>query len=231
MTANRRGTGLSLSGKTIGNWNFHRTRSGTPVKSVPRFDFGDQMSSYRLRLTAGGHGRNAELAGRPSNWFASSVAWLLGGQFGYARPTRRLAATPAGPQFLRLLARGSPAAADLPGTRSRVICLPLYMRQFTDFVEARPNIFSRIAHLPIRHGEKFPGIFLGVIVTLVARGVPNVHGEAGRTTSPHEPVARSSTRLDGEHGELFKRIGWCAGRVACSHSGNVGRRDISPLSR
>ena len=38
--------------KAIGNWNFRRTRSATPVKSVPRFGFGDQMLRCGLRLTA-----------------------------------------------------------------------------------------------------------------------------------------------------------------------------------
>ena len=54
--------------KAIGNWNFHRTHSGSPVKSVPRFVFGDQVSRYRPWLMAWGR-EDAELAADPSDRF------------------------------------------------------------------------------------------------------------------------------------------------------------------
>ena len=134
----------------IGNWNFHRTHSGTPVKSVPCFDFGDQMSRDRLRLTARRTGRHADLAGTPVG---------LVRQLGLRRPGGQ--GTPA-----PLAGRPPPtsiAADRKPAAQFLRSCHHIYiMRQFATFVDANFQKSLTIRQLPIRQGKTPEFFLLGV---------------------------------------------------------------------
>ena len=122
------------------------------------------MSRDRLRLTAGGTRRHAELAGRPVGLVRSArVVWpRLGGS--------KSGSTPVGGGWVRRPQGGAPRSRasslgahwlppvrpQAPGSSELYHSININMRQFTDFVEACPKHFFTNRATPHQTRRKNP---------------------------------------------------------------------------